>query len=632
MALSTGLVINLDLWLMVISINILFYKFKNFAGIFGIKTNVKLNSFFIAIISMLIFASSVDAAPRTPSQAFPQKFQRPSGLDYYEFKKRDNVIPERPRVEIQQQEDTGISIVPQTLIILAPKELQSIIDLEKYKRKVIGNAQTVKNLYQLALEVEQDFNSRGLPLVRVILPTQELEPEQATVFLKVIDGFIEQVDLSKVPKYQALRTYFYLKPLIRKKALTLEKIERQLLLAGNTAGLTLTSTLAPGETAGATKLVIEAEHQLISGGISFDNSQSKELARQQGQARTVINSPLGLGETISLFGLARPTIKGMKGTGHDVPIRAGGVSVSVPIGDNGLTAGVSYTESMTRPGGDIEELALEANMKTASATVSYPLIYQRNKALFARASVNWTDEVQHTSAGGTDEDISHDRLTVLRAGASFNGCALGCLGVDAEISKGLDIGSRSNSQVGDGTPLSRSTATSNFTHFRLSANYAVTVKEMLKVTEPMDDYVFRVNAGGQYTLNDLLNSEQSGITGEDRLSGFTSGAMAGDEAWYVRGQLNKNINIGNSIVFSPYVYSAAGVSYLNQPTSTERSTTAAKAVGFGLEVSGDDKFFFQKKISGKVELSKNWATSNLEDVSDARLNKRQMFVRLSMNF
>ena len=43
-------------------------------------------------------------------------------------------------------------------------------------------------------------------------------------------------------------------------------------------------------------------------------------------------------------------------------------------------------------------------------------------------------------------------------------------------------------------------------------------------------------------------------------------------------------------------------------------------------------FFFQKKISGKVELSKNWATSNLEDVSDARLNKQQMFVRLSMNF
>ena len=61
--------------------------------------------------------------------------------------------------------------------------------------------------------------------------------------------------------------------------------------------------------------------------------QSDQLGRQQGQANTNINSALGLGETISLFGLARPTIKGMAGTGHDVPIRAGGVSVSVPIGN-----------------------------------------------------------------------------------------------------------------------------------------------------------------------------------------------------------------------------------------------------------------------------------------------------------
>ena len=52
----------------------------------------------------------------------------------------------------------------------------------------------------------------------------------------------------------------------------------------------------------------------------------------------------------------------------------------------------------------------------------------------------------------------------------------------------------------------------------------------------------------------------------------------------------------------------------------------------GIEVSGGDNYFFDKSISGKVEISKNWATSNLEDTSDVRLNKQQIFVRLSMNF
>ena len=195
----------------------------------------------------------------------------------------------------------------------------------------------------------------------------------------------------------------------------------------------------------------------------------------------------------------------MSGTGHDVPIRAGGFSVSVPIGNKGLTTGISYLESMTRPGGEVQSLGLEANMKSAQVTASYPIIYSRNSAMFTRGTISWTDEVQQTNAGGVDEDLSHDRITAARLGLSYNNCSTGCLGIDAEISKGLDIASRSNSEVGEGTPLSKSTATSTFTHFNLNGRYSVS---------PHENILFKVNGGGQYTLNDLVNSEQKGITGE----------------------------------------------------------------------------------------------------------------------
>jgi len=579
--------------------------------------------FYLFITYLIGWTNVHSAVPRTPSQSLPQMFQRPDITDFYEFKKQDKIIPALPAINVKQQSDVGISIIPETIIILAPEILQNVINLEKYKEQLVGKKQDIESLYSVALQIEQDFNLQGFPLVRVILPTQELEPEQATIFFKVIDGFIEQVDLTNVPKNQVLRTYYYFKPLIKKKALRLEQLERQLLLAGNLAGIKLTSTLEPGVGEGATKLVVNAEHRLVTGGVSFDNSQNKELARQQGQVRAEINSPLGLGETFSLFGLARPTVKGMKGTGRDVPIRAGGISMSLPVGNNGVTVGLSYMESMTRPGGDVEELDLEANLKSASATISYPILYQRNMALFTRASLNWTDEVQHTGASGTDEDLTHDRVSSLRLGSSLNVCFIGCLGLDAEISKGMEIGSRSNSQVGNGTPLSRASASSNYTHFRLNANYSVS---------PVENYILKINTGGQYTLNDLLNSEQTGITGENKLSGLTSGAISGDEAWYIRGQLNRNVKLGNSLQISPYVYSAGGVAYINQPTAAERSATAAKGIGLGLEVSGGDNYFFDKKISGKIEISKNWATSNLEDTSDVLLNKQQIFVRLSMNF
>ena len=64
------------------------------------------------------------------------------------------------------------------------------------------------------------------------------------------------------------------------------------------------------------------------------------------------------------------------GAGKKAPIRGGGLSLSVPIGNNGLSSNLSYVESMTRPGGDILSLGLEANNKTATATVSYPLVVE----------------------------------------------------------------------------------------------------------------------------------------------------------------------------------------------------------------------------------------------------------------
>ena len=131
---------------------------------------------------------------------------------------------------------------------------------------------------------------------------------------------------------------------------------------------------------------------------------------------------MGLGETITAFGLAKPTPDGIWGAGSEVPIRAGGLAASVPIGNKGLAIGATYTESMTRPGEEVKDLGLEANMKSASINVSYPLKYKRDLVVLARSSINWIDEIQHTNAGGLDEEISHDRITSLKVGVGMNRC------------------------------------------------------------------------------------------------------------------------------------------------------------------------------------------------------------------
>ena len=578
----------------------------------------------IASTILFTFHNEVNANARTPSQALPDFFRNYDQKDFYQLKARQKIIPKTPDLDVQPKiiEDSSITIIPETIIILAPKKLQKVVNIDKYKKELIGQEKSINDLYKIAEKLTEDFNDKGYPLVRVILPSQELDSENASVFFKIIDGTIETLDLSNVPPKQALRIYHYLKPLIKKEALTQKEINRRLILASSISGINLNSGFLPGTKIGGTRLIIEATHKYVSGGVEFNNFQSEQLGRQQGQINASINSALGLGETISMFGLSRPTFKGVNGNNREVPIRAGGVSISVPVGNDGTVLGMSYMESMTRPGGSVESLALEANMKSGSVTLSHPITTQPTKSWYLRGTINWSDEIQFTTLSGEPVDLSHDRLTSLRLGTSITSCDKACINFDAEISRGIELFSRSASEAIH-TPLSRASATSTYTHFNTELNYSRVFFE---------NYRLNLSGGGQYTDDSLLNSEQASVVGENRISSLSSGAITGDKEWHTRLQVNRDTKLSDNLMFSPYAYSAMGVAYINKPSATENKTTAAKSIGLGIEFNGGDNMFFDKNIYGKAEISKTWATKKIEDLSDVRLNKHQIAVKLAMTF
>ena len=55
---------------------------------------------FVAVCTLLatLFSTNVNAVPRTPSQALPEMFQKPPGLDFYNYKK--NKAKEKKTEEI----------------------------------------------------------------------------------------------------------------------------------------------------------------------------------------------------------------------------------------------------------------------------------------------------------------------------------------------------------------------------------------------------------------------------------------------------------------------------------------------------------------------------------------------------
>ena len=583
------------------------------------------NSYKIILIFFCIFLNcfkNLKAATTSPSQTVPKVLDE---IEKEKIKKRGdqelfNGLNDIKKNKVQQEQ---ITVIVDSLVIIAPNELQNIINFEIYKNQLIGKSKSIEELNSFANIMSQDYRSKDYPLVRVILPKQELKPSGATVFFKVIEGFIEKINLERVPEIQRKAVFRYLREIKDKKNIKNSLLEKKLILAGQVAGLKLNTAFAPGSVEGATILVVEAKHKLISGSINFNNTQSEELGRQLGVLQTTINSPFGFGEGLTMFGLARPTIKGMKGTGNSVTIRGGGLSFSYPLGDNGLKSSLSYSESMTRPGGDIASLGIESNMKSGSLGLTYPLLLRSDSSLILKGNISWIDELQQTNTTGVDQILAHDRLTSLRIGLSYYGCPKGCIYLDSELSRGLDIASRSASEAVD-IPLSRTSGTSHYHHFRVNSSYTFYV---------FSNYLMKIGLGGQYTDDALLNSEQSTVIGMDKISALTSGAISGDKVWYIRGEFNRNFSLFKNFSITPYAYSAMGVAYLNRPTVAENKETAAKSAGVGIQINNFNDFFsFDKNITAKIEYSKTIATDKIEILSDVRLNKHHLMLMLNMAF
>ena len=117
----------------------------------------------------------------------------------------------------------------------------------------------INELNQFTKIIGGEYHRKRISSCSCNFPPQELKPDGATTFFKVIDGFIEKIDLSRVPDNQRKVTFSFLKELIKKKQLQQSFLERKLLLAGNINGLSLTSAFSPGSDEGGTILTIDAK-------------------------------------------------------------------------------------------------------------------------------------------------------------------------------------------------------------------------------------------------------------------------------------------------------------------------------------------------------------------------------------
>ncbi len=441
-----------------------------------------------------------------------------------------------------------------------------------------GKRASVTDIFAAAQAYEQSFVRAGYPLMRVIVPAQNLQDGNDLTLL-VINGYIEEIIAKGLPRSLQRRITRVMSPLVGKRSVTLGEIERRLLLAGDTPGASLRSTLSAGGVRGAAKITLEADKaKLVEGAASVTNNLTPQSGRWLGSASFGFNSVLGLGERIQ-FNMAGSPKEGRFGFFGDSPsVRMFGGAMIMPVGINGLAFHVDaqHSKALSRSGRNGFPVS-QSQLEHVSFAWSYPLI--RKRSLIMTKTMRFDINDERVLLAINKLPLSFDRMRVLRLASDttwftpWNGVLWG----KATASFGLDaFGARSAKDASPLLPLSRQGADSRFQKLEASFGYSQVFAQKIGV-----DF----SASGQTSFGrPVVNSEQMGLANSSALSTFYSGAIQGDTAGYARLELSAPMatqsNIG-AMSFKPYIFAAGGIAKLEKPTILETDLIRAASYGVG---------------------------------------------------
>lgn len=457
-------------------------------------------------------------------------------------------------------------------------------DMTEATRKITGGLAhrtvTAAEIFAAARALETEYGRAGYALVRVVLPAQKLN-DGARLRLVVIDGYLERIDTSNLPERIRGRVEATLAPLVGQRGIRLSAIERKLLLAGDTPGARLRSTLQAGTAKGASILVIDGKYRPVGGQVTVDNSLSPSLQRWSTGVGVDFNSLLGLGDLFYLRIGGYPN-GGETGLFTDDPRnRNYAAGIVVPIGYDGLTLNLEATRTRANPTNEPGTLGFGSEFERYSARLRYPWI--RSRALTVNSELSFDAQNDFLNAvTPISLPIAEDRLRIIRFGtdATWFTPLGGVLTGNVVASFGIDgLGARSAADASPLLPLSRQGADAAFQKLEVSASYSQPLASHLG----LDLYARAQTSFGK----PLLQSEQIGLVGPNGLSSFDAGALQGDSGYVLRGEVSSPWYVpftGGAVQLSPYLFGAVGEVRLEMPTALESTSIVGASYGLGLKV------------------------------------------------
>jgi hemolysin activation/secretion protein len=385
-----------------------------------------------------------------------------------------------------------------------------------------GRKLTLAQIYEAADKVTTHYRDKGYLVAKVYVPIQDAR--KGTLRLKLLLGRYGRIKLNNESLVRtgflqgiidhAVGTGAAAPPPIHKN-----ELERAMLLISDLAGAGVPKVaIGAGQQQGLSDFAFTLPPaRRINGFVLGDNFGTPWTGRDRLTGGLDINSPLGLGDQLSLFGMVSKENEMIDGS----------ASYSLPIGYDGLRAQVTAFHTTYVLGGTFASLDSRGVADGISGTLTYPIIRSRAASLYIAA--NFSDKVLNDLS----DNLSYADRTIKLGTLSLSYNTIGLLPFTGLPMTTNTIVSFTIGNVYFFDPTQRS---ENIAGADTVGNYGrinLTFSDVVALTDKLSA---SVNARAQKASRNLDTSEQLQLTGAYGIRSFNEG-VSGDSGYIITPEL-----------------------------------------------------------------------------------------------
>lgn len=473
-------------------------------------------------------------------------------------KKQADSVPKDPEPVVPSPNEGRLQVGGIAFIgnsVFSDKELKGLVASD------VGRRLTFGQIKAMASKVESYYHKKGYQIAKVIIPRQDMKPG-GVLKIQILEGRLGKVNVSGNKRYSSTRVadtfYAFTK---QDKPFTMAELERPLVLLNSRAGISVNSTLAPGEQTGQTDVEIEVEEApRVTGALEMNNFGSKDSGEYRIVPYLAFPNVTGVGDELSVFGVISP---------DSIDSWYWQTAYARPVDLYGTSINTYFGRGRNQVGNDYAILDIKGENSSWGAGVSRRFIYSARTSLELQSWFEWQDMEQQMLGFTT----SNDNIRKIRIGANFDHTSSGGRTyISFNIHQGLGdiMGAMSNND-----PYS------SRAYAKADNRFTKSVLGLMRMQSFSPSIYGILNFTAQYSPDPLVSGEQMYSGGANTVRGQPQSCYMGDSGFVINAELRYSVLADTSRLQLAAFFDHAQT-YLKRPIIGQNKSSSLSGAGVGV--------------------------------------------------